>query len=887
MKNQIKSSDIKLALYLLGPNHYNLFIFDPNQRLVEDKPFGFAVVQDNFPNILVNLADEVTCYKSLQLNDFDFILDFGKSEIPTTFKSKQFNFMNNNDGSMRWLFTPGHIKSALSFYNASTLRAKFISFGLKVAEALKLDSLTRSGQFTLSYKSDFKLDTVFKLIPHDNFSIFTGTKGFNRTAVIAIENKKEVTHFAKIALNSNGAALLKNESLELNAFKNMDIDHVISPNVIDINDPNVLVMTNETKKGMKRAYTMQLQHDLALTEIFEQTVKITPLQNTIFWENILDNISALKVKSDNPNIERLKPLLSMLQAAINPKTNILNALSHSDFTPWNIKVDQNSLYVYDWELAQKDVPALYDLFHFHFQTGIILKKQSLTQILNSIEKALKMPHLKQIIETYEIDTKLYMQLYLLRTISYYLCTFQLQNILSTEQTAQLTMWARAVRAVMPVDNMIAHRQQFITEFYGELKRTPHALLKFEVGSFNYLSDSSDLDLAILKGDIPNIISFCKEHQLISKVTTVNKSFMSTISIHFKDYSFLSLDLIHQFKRKNIQMMDMSSLLVSARPNVFGIMVPAPRFDLEYAFLFYTLNQATIPQKYYNYFAQSNYGERESSFRYLNNKYNLNLTSFNQLFSKQSINNQLVKASIKSQPFQSVKRRITDNFNYILDTAKSILNHKGFIVTLSGVDGAGKSTIIKHVETQIKTQYRKEVVLLRHRPGILPILSSVVHGGKANAEKIAGETMPRTGNNHSLISSILRFGYYYMDYMIGQIYIYFKYILRGKVVLFDRYYFDFITDSERSNIRLNKRFIKLLYVFVIKPKLNILLWANPMDIYKRKQELQPKTIAELTKNYKKLFTSYNHTYKNDTYKSIENVKIDHTVSSIMKEFAKVV
>ena len=118
------------------------------------------------------------------------------------------------------------------------------------------------------------------------------------------------------------------------------------------------------------------------------------------------------------------------------------------------------------------------------------------------------------------------------------------------------------------------------------------------------------------------------------------------------------------------------------------------------------------------------------------------------------------------------------------------------------------------------------------------------------------------------------------------YIYVKYVLRGKIVVFDRYYFDFITDSKRSNIKLNRSFIKILYFFILKPKVNILLWADPLVIYQRKKELEPKVLYELTTNYKSLFKEYDLHYKNSTYRCIENIDIDSTVSKIMEEFSHV-
>lgn len=57
-----------------------------------------------------------------------------------------------------------------------------------------------------------------------------------------------------------------------------------------------------------------------------------------------------------------------------------------------------------------------------------------------------------------------------------------------------------------------------------------------------------------------------------------------------------------------------------------------------------------------------------------------------------------------------------------------------------------------------------------------------------------EVLPRTGSNKSKLSSFIRFFYYLLDYIIGQWFIYFKYTIKGNIIVYDRYYFDFINDA---------------------------------------------------------------------------------------------
>ncbi|MBQ0768226.1 MAG: hypothetical protein KBT58_02980, partial [Bizionia sp.] len=129
-----------------------------------------------------------------------------------------------------------------------------------------------------------------------------------------------------------------------------------------------------------------------------------------------------------------------------------------------------------------------------------------------------------------------------------------------------------------------------------------------------------------------------------------------------------------------------------------------------------------------------------------------------------------------------------------------------IITFSGVDGAGKTTILREFTGILKNKYGKKVKEIRHRPSILPILSAIKYGEK-KAEQKTMEVLPRTGSNKSKMSSYIRFFYYLIDYVFGQWVIYFKYTRKDIIIIYDRYYFDFINDARRTNINLDSKFIK--------------------------------------------------------------------------------
>ncbi len=217
--------------------------------------------------------------------------------------------------------------------------------------------------------------------------------------------------------------------------------------------------------------------------------------------------------------------------------------------------------------------------------------------------------------------------------------------------------------------------------------------------------------------------------------------------------------------------------------------------------------------------------------------------------------------------------------------KFLKRNKNIIITFSGVDGAGKTTILRQFKELLEQKYGRSVIELRHRPSILPILSAVKHG-KKKAEQKTLEALPRSGTNKSLISSLIRFSYYFLDYFFGQWVIYFKYSIKGNIIIYDRYYFDFINDAKRTNIRLNENFIKFFYRFVFKPDINIFLYASPEIIISRKQEMDEKSIVELTDKYKILFDDFEAKY-NQKYISIENIDKYKTLNMIENIYTELV
>jgi len=175
--------------------------------------------------------------------------------------------------------------------------------------------------------------------------------------------------------------------------------------------------------------------------------------------------------------------------------------------------------------------------------------------------------------------------------------------------------------------------------------------------------------------------------------------------------------------------------------------------------------------------------------------------------------------------------------YLGYSFKSIIESfsRNYRLSFSGPDGSGKTDLIDFTIYYLRDGFGRDVIYKRHRPFILPMLSRFLGKSVAfehgNFAPIRSET-PKKGLN-----MICRYFYYWLDYQLGHLGDFLKYGLLGKIVIYDRFYFDFICDPERSNLFYNNIVARIFKSTIIRPRVNILLLVDAKRAFERKGELE--------------------------------------------------
>jgi thymidylate kinase len=789
----------------------------------------------------------------------------------TAEQSITLRIISNRDGSPRWVY-PTSLKKPyfLKFYPIVSWRSAIIYNVFKWLFHLKLVGLV-SKKTTVYYNNK---PHFLSWLPSncDQYALFAGTVGPNQKILTYTIDEKGTSLFTKVAYGKSSRRLINNEISALNFIAEQNIQTFDYPTIIEEKENRLGIKELDIGKSVNKLTTHHLD---SIQELYNlRTYNFTNGNGNL--DTLI--LGILNIKPKNDVMKGLKS--SLLQHHKNiKKTNTLfkRGFGHGDFTPWNCGLRGDHMVILDWEMAD-EYPLLFDVFHFIIQDKIMNTQIDAENIMIKVSLEMVSPKMLDFCSNNKIIWEDQLKAYLLTIASYYYKIYHEQTNIHPQAFRAMQIWNSLLDIYLIELGNISMKKIFTRIFFARLKKVNYSLMKNNNQLLIDHPDSSDFDLFISRKESKKTMKWIKSQPEVAKVYIDSNSYMQVASIYFNDGSFLSIDLISDLKRCALQYLDINKVIKSSTLTVDGLKIPSIECDMEYIILFYLLNHAPIPQKYYSYIERMSKSEEQVVLDNLKTKLRLTAISFSDFFS--STNTKLKKEItnyVNNREVNNGLSRIKNNLVYVIDTVRNRIKTKGVVVSFSGVDGAGKSTIIAHIKQTLENRYRKNVVVLRHRPSVLPILSSFIYG-KKEAEQKAADTLPRQGGNSSVISSFFRFSYYLIDFVFGQFVVWFKYTLKGDVILYDRYYFDFIEDAKRSNITLPKGFRKAFYRLVNKPSVNIFLHAKPELILKRKQEMSYEDIQLLTSSYKNLFEEFDNKYSGK-YISIENEEMQVTLNKI--------
>ncbi len=446
--SKIKPEDISVLIQILGLEG-TAVIYDPQQTLAAcslfNKTKDIATLLKSAPQhkICINLSG-----RALEVFTFDYIIEFEKSiRSYRSFHAEKFLAINNPDGTIRW-FLPhkSNRPDFLALYNNSGLKATLFKIAARFAYRLGFKNWICKNAFVLYAK---ETDYFSKKFGQEAVAIFTGTVGQNRKAVAALCRNGLTSHYVKIPISSQSRHLILNESEHLKTLEKHDFKHFRIPRAKM--SPAGLKLDNIRPRVERSVNTITDFHITALRELYANTFQLKPLSDLKVYTKTCENLEAIKQCLDQQysggierkKVERLAYNIKVLLSSFKPSSKVAVAYAHGDFTPWNMYMCNTRIHVYDWELAERAQLMLYDIFHFVFQSGILIQRASFQQIKKNVLDLKKTPLVDDIIERYHLDFRDCYHWYLICNCSYYLNLYIHQEHLHQQAHWLIDTWIKA------------------------------------------------------------------------------------------------------------------------------------------------------------------------------------------------------------------------------------------------------------------------------------------------------------------------------------------------------------------------------------------------------------------------------------------------------------
>jgi thymidylate kinase len=199
----------------------------------------------------------------------------------------------------------------------------------------------------------------------------------------------------------------------------------------------------------------------------------------------------------------------------------------------------------------------------------------------------------------------------------------------------------------------------------------------------------------------------------------------------------------------------------------------------------------------------------------------------------------------------------------------ILRPAGLMVALLGVDGAGKSTVMARVASDLSPAF--PATKLYHRRPLASIRRwrERSYVGTEDESKHIIDTHAQPYRNRA--ASLAKLAFWWADYMfLGYIADIFPRLVDSTLVLFDRYYYDLLVYPKRYRYGGPLSLAHFVGQLIPRPHLVILLDAPPEVIQDRKQEVSSEETARQREAYLQLVEKMPNGHVVDASKPLSDV-----------------
>ena len=282
--------------------------------------------------------------------------------------------------SPRWLFPSGNGRSALEalqIYKPYARAARMLKGLLTTLVAAHCQGLAPHRVLVAS-RGPLPLEALVREVTGECQPVFALSLGteirFRKLTVQVMRPDGEILGYIKLPLTDAAVERVRHEAETLNHLGSYPALRPHIPRVLysgEWGDGTILFQSGGPSRPGPVLFNRQCAELLRLLWGIHTTEK----PGQVLWEEV-----AARWRKAEPGLTSGWQALG--QAALSKAKRELDGVripcgvAHGDFAPWNTRVGDGGLYVFDWESASWEAPTSWDIFHFKTQVAALLNKKN-------------------------------------------------------------------------------------------------------------------------------------------------------------------------------------------------------------------------------------------------------------------------------------------------------------------------------------------------------------------------------------------------------------------------------------------------------------------------------------------------------------------------------
>jgi len=281
--------------------------------------------------------------------------------------------------SPRWLFPLGNGRyrfQGLEIYKPYKLTSRVLKGLLTTMVAARCQRLALP-RLLIASRGCWPLEQLVREVtsePQPVLAFSLGTEArFRKLTAQVMDPEGEILGYIKLPLTNAAVERVRHEAETLNRLWSFPALRPHIPRVLHSGVWGGGAVLFQSA-GPPRPGSLQFGHHHEQFLQFLRAVRPTEKPGHVLWEQVASRWAKTEATLDSSWRTLGQAALARAGRELDGVTVPCGVL-HGDFAPWNTRVGDEGLYVFDWESASWDAPILWDVFHFKTQVAALLNKK--------------------------------------------------------------------------------------------------------------------------------------------------------------------------------------------------------------------------------------------------------------------------------------------------------------------------------------------------------------------------------------------------------------------------------------------------------------------------------------------------------------------------------